>query len=354
MGAVLINHDTQIEEKQSEETTDSPAGHGLWKYCTPAQCRDFILSLNLTGSMRLSSEKQLALLYGLSNHTEDHYAKKKIPKRNGGFRTLYTPDPLLKYVQRQILRKVLVQFPVSGCACAYRSGASTRDNALPHVGKEKILKLDIHDFFGSISYISVCQHAFPGTIFPPQVQTLLASLCCYDSMLPQGAPTSPYISNLVMKPFDRYMEEWCRQRDISYTRYCDDMTFSGSFDARKVTAKVRAFLLRLGFELNEKKTRIITQSGRQEVTGLVVNDHIQVSKAYRRRLRQEWYYIRKYGLKGHLARINYSNTEEAYLASFSGKVNHVLQCCPEDAYFQEIKLALQSRTDTRTDAATYH
>ena len=343
MSAVLMNDDTQIEKKQSEEAADAPAGHGLWKYCTAAQCRYFILSLKLTGSMRLSAEKQLALLYGLSNHPEDHYTKKKIPKRQGGFRTLYTPDPLLKYVQRQILRRVLVQFPVSGCACAYRSGGSTRANAIPHVGKEKILKLDIHDFFASISYISVCQRAFPGTIFPPQVQTLLASLCCYDSMLPQGAPTSPYISNLVMKPFDGYMEEWCRQRGISYTRYCDDMTFSGSFDAREVTAKVRAFLLCLGFELNEKKSRLITQGGRQEVTGLVVNDHVQVSKAYRRRLRQEWYYIRKYGLKGHLARINYNNTEEAYLASFSGKINHVLQSCPEDAYFQEIKLALRSR-----------
>ena len=316
------------------------AGSGLWKYCTPEQCREFILSLDLTGNMRLSDGKKLALLYGLSNHPQEHYLIKKIPKNHGGYRTLYVPDPVLKYVQRRILRRVLSQFPVSPCACAYHSGASVQANALPHTGKEKILKLDIHDFFGSISYISVCQHAFPGALFPPQVRTLLANLCCYDSMLPQGAPTSPYISNLVMKPFDGYMEKWCLARGIGYTRYCDDMTFSGSFNTREVTDKVRSFLLRLGFELNEKKTRVITRGGRQEVTGLVVNDHVQVSKAYRRRLRQEWYYIRKYGLKGHLERINYSKTEETYLASFSGKVNHVLRSCPEDACFRKIKQEL--------------
>ena len=225
----------------------------LWKYCTKEQCEEFLLSLNLTGSLRLSDGKRLALLYGLANHTEDHYTLRKIPKRSGGVRILQEPDSLLKYIQRQILHRILSQFPVSGCARAYIKGVSLRDNALPHTGKEKILKLDIHDFFGSLSFIQVYQRAFPGTLFPPSVRALLTSLCCLDSALPQGAPTSPCISNLVMKPFDDYMESWCLERQISYTRYCDDMTFSGSFTPAEVINKVKPFLLRMGFELNEKK-----------------------------------------------------------------------------------------------------
>ena len=352
MGAVLINHDTQIEEKQSEETTDSPAGHGLWKYCTPAQCRDFILSLNLIGSMRLSSEKQLALLYGLSNHTEDHYAKKKIPKRNGGFRTLYAPDPLLKYVQRQILRKVLVQFPVSGCACAYRSGASTRDNALPHVGKEKILKLDIHDFFGSITSSSVYGLAFPGTVFPPQVRGLLTSLCCLRGRLPQGSPASPAISNLVMRPFDEHMGLWCRERNIRYSRYCDDMTFSGSFDAGEVIRKVSGFLSERGMRLNWKKTGVYGKNCRQEVTGLTVNEKVQLPKELRRQLRMECYYCRRFGTESHMERLGLaeSESEEHFLMRLLGRLEYALSVSPgakefeqEREYFREQLKALRER-----------
>ena len=309
----------------------------LWKYCTDEQCKNFLLSMKLTGNIRLSDEKCLALLYGLSNHAEDHYTLRKIPKRTGGFRILHEPDPLLKYIQRQILRRVLSQLPVSECARAYVSGISLRENALPHVGKEKILKLDIHDFFGNISYIQVYQHAFPETLFPPSVRTLLTNLCCLDSTLPQGAPTSPCISNLVRKPFDDYMRDWCRKRQISYTRYCDDMTFSGSFDTHETIHKVSSFLLRLGFELNGKKTFICTRSRRQEVTGLIVNDHVQTSREYRRELRKEWHYIRKYGIKEHLKHIRFEGTPDEYLSGFSGRVAHVLASNPDDTFFLEIK-----------------
>ena len=109
----------------------------LWKYCTDEQCKNFLLSMKLTGNIRLSDEKCLALLYGLSNHAENHYTLRKIPKRTGGFRILHEPDPLLKYIQRQILRRVLSQLSVSECARAYVSGISLRENALPHVRKRK-------------------------------------------------------------------------------------------------------------------------------------------------------------------------------------------------------------------------
>lgn len=322
--------------------------HDLWKYCTKEQCRQFLLSLNLTGELCHTDEKRLALLYGLSNHAEEHYTLRKIPKRNGGSRTIYEPDFSLKYVQKQILRHVLEQFPVSDCACAYRKGIRLTENARPHVGKEKLLKLDIEDFFENITYISIYQHVFPGTLFPPPVRTLLTSLCCYDSILPQGAPTSPYISNLVMKPFDDSMESWCRPRSISYTRYCDDLTFSGSFDAGSLIRKVSAFLTRMGFQVNREKTKVCTRSSRQEVTGLTVNDQVQVPKEYRRQLRQEWYYIRKYGPEEHLSRRGLLPESAApqshaagYLHRFAGKVAYVLQASPEDSEFLRIQKELR-------------
>lgn len=307
----------------------------IWKYCDKNHSREFLLSLNLTGNLNLTKEKQLSLLYGLSNHTEEHYQKIQIPKRNGAWRTLYVPDSLLKYVQKQILHKVLTQLPVSYCASAYKKGCSLKKNAAPHTGKSIVLKLDILDFFGNITYISVYQHAFPGELFPPPVRTLLAHLCCYRDFLPQGAPTSPYISNLVLFPFDRYMERWCKNQNITYTRYCDDLTFSGSFEPEAVIRKVSSFLLRMGFEINPKKMKICPQGQRQIITGIVVNEKTQVPKTYRRNLRQEIYYIEKFGLSEHLAHIHLDLTPEKYLEHLKGKLRYVLQINPQDREFQE-------------------
>lgn len=307
----------------------------IWKYCDKSQAREFLLSLGLTGKLNLSEEKQLSLLYGLSNHAEEHYRKVQIPKRNGACRTLYVPDSLLKYIQKQILHRVLMQFSVSSCASAYRKGVSLKKNAVPHVGKPAVLKMDISDFFGNITFISVYQHAFPKELFPPSVRTLLTHLCCYRDFLPQGAPTSPYISNLVLLPFDQYMEKWCKSRSIAYTRYCDDLTFSGNFEPEMVIRKVSSFLLRMGFEINPQKTKICRQGQRQIVTGISVNEKAQAPKAYRRILRQEIYYIEKFGVAEHLKRTQSALTPEKYLEGLKGKIRYVLQINPEDREFQE-------------------
>ena len=104
----------------------------IWKYCNKSHTREFLLSLGLTGKLNLPEEKQLSLLYGLSNHAEEHYQKVQIPKRNGTWRTLYVPDSLLKYIQKQILHKILMQFPVSSCASEYKKGCALKENAAPH------------------------------------------------------------------------------------------------------------------------------------------------------------------------------------------------------------------------------
>lgn len=187
----------------------------------------------------------------------------------------------------------------------------------------------------------VYQCVFSGEYYPPAVRTLLTRLCCYRDYLPQGAPTSPMISNLVMFSFDQYMGKWCEEREICYTRYCDDMTFSGKFDVREVKQKVRNYLQVLGFELNLKKTKVLKQYNRQSVTGIVVNEKVQVSKTYRRDVRQAVYYCGKYGVQEHLHRTGaqmwLQKGEERYLQHLMGKVNYILQVNPEDCTFQEVR-----------------
>lgn len=310
--------------------------NGLWKYCSSKQETEFLLSLDLAGELTASRGKQAALLYALSNHAEDHYRRVRIPKKSGGYRTLDVPDHLLKSVQKRILTQILEQLPVSPCARAYRKGIPLLENAQPHTGKRCVLKLDIRDFFGSITYLSVYSLAFPGEFFPPAVRTLLAHLCCLHDSLPQGAPTSPYISNLVMAPFDRYMSGWCGARSITYTRYCDDLTFSGDFNPDQVKSTAEGFLLRLGFELNPDKTGFFSSSRRQEVTGIVVNDRPHLSKSYRRKLRQEWYFLKKYGAEDHLRHMSSPLPPEKYLQSFEGRVRYVLSIDPGDREFADM------------------
>lgn len=324
----------------------------LWKYCTREHCRKLLTEFQLFGEMNWSEERQIACLYALSNHISDHYRTAVIPKQDCTCRKLCIPDTLLKLVQRNILHHILDGLPVSSYATAYRKGVTILNNVSCHTGQEKILKLDIHDFFGSIPFILVYQSVFHSDRFPPSVGTLLTHLCCYNGCLPQGAPASAAISNLVMKPFDEYMGNWCEERKITYTRYCDDMTFSGSFEAYKVKNKVRSFLKVIGFELNEKKTKLLLAGQRQAVTGIVVNEKPQVSKEYRKKLRQEVYYCLKFGAASHMEHMNPHESgskegAERYLQQLLGKINFILQVNPQDEYFRAARERLRKNQNEK-------
>ena len=166
---------------------------------------------------------------------------------------------------------------------------------------------------------------------------LLTYLCTYDEHLTQGSPTSAYISNLVMKSFDEVLGKWCEEKNINYTRYSDDMTFSGDFNPTEVITKVRQMLLKLGLQLNNDKIHVVDKSHNQSVTGIVVNEKVQVSSNYRRKIRQEIYYIKKFGLNSHLHRIKYSGNERAYLNQLYGKILYVLQINSSDLEFDEYR-----------------
>lgn len=313
----------------------------LWKYCTAKHCNDLLLSMHLLEPLEMTAGKQLACLYALSNHPEQHYRTLRLPKHDGSFRRIDAPDFLMKTVQSNLLRHFLEQQPVSPYAAAYHKHAAPAAHARLHVQSKRLLKLDVKDFFPNITFPMVRQHAFPGRLLPPAVGILLASLCCLRETLPQGSPASPYISNLIMRPFDDYMGGWCEEQEIRYSRYCDDMTFSGDFDCEMVLHKVKGFLSAMGFTLNEKKTHIAVAGQRQTVTGVVVNEKPQVSRAYRKKIRQEIYYCQTYGLKSHLIHSGINASPAAYLHTLLGKINWVLAVNPEDDEFSGYRIQIK-------------
>ena len=269
-------------------------------------------------------------LYAVSNNLKGHYRKVLIPKKSGGYRKLSVPDEVMKRIQRQISDVLLIHMPISRYAKAYRFGSTTMKNARLHVGKPVVLKLDILHFFDSIRYSDMKDKVFPAEIYAENIRILLAMLCYYKDFLPQGAPTSPAITNILMYKFDETVGTWCQERGIAYTRYCDDMTFSGDFAPAEAIWFVRQELRKMGFLLNEQKTRIQRSGQQQTVTGIVVNEKMSIPADYRRKLRQELYYCRKFGIQEHLQKMGLEISEDAYRMQLMGRVNYVLQLSPED------------------------
>ncbi|MGI6264078.1 MAG: reverse transcriptase domain-containing protein [Acutalibacteraceae bacterium] len=281
-------------------------------------------------------------LFALTRTIDRQYRVVSLPKKNGGARLLHVPGGQLKSVQRIILRRILWTLPVSSYATAYAPGRTLRQGAAPHVGKRYLLKLDITGFFDNIRFSQVYGAAFSTHRFPRQIGAMLTSLCCHEDVLPQGAPTSPALSNLVMRRFDDYVGEWCAQRGVSYTRYCDDMTFSSDKPLYGVYQKVRYLLEKMGFSLNEDKTRFVTNTCRQTVTGLTVNEKVTVDRQYKRQLRQEVYYALKNGAANAVAyagRAAFFGEEgvdvHRYRAHLLGRVRYVLQVEPDNVWFEQ-------------------
>ena len=300
-------------------------------------------------------QEHLALLVGfdyyccllsISNEPDVFYKRYEIPKRNGGIRIIEEPYPVLKEIQTWILKTILEPASlknVSPVAKAFMPGKNLRGNARFHKQQNVVIALDLHDFFGSIKSISVYQ-LFRRIGYNKSVSMMLTKLCTFKNALPQGAPTSPMLSNLIFYELDKKIFRYCQARDIRYTRYADDMTFSGEcISISHLISYVKMLVGTKHFKLNEEKTNIMGRGSCQKVTGIVVNEKIQVSKSYRDKIRQEVYFCIKYGVSNHMRKIklpDWISTPKIYLHHLMGKVNYVLQINPKDRKFLEYRRCL--------------
>lgn len=276
-------------------------------------------------------------LYTVSNSIHKHYRKHILSEKNGKKRVLYIPSETLKHIQRKITDVLLAQMEVSPYATAYRPCCGPSVNASVHVGQPYLLKLDIRHFFDSISFSAVKKYAFPAEKYSENIRTLLTLLCTYNDVLPQGAPSSPAISNLVMKKFDDIIGPLCDRKGIRYSRYCDDMTFSGSFDPEEIIAFVKNELKEMHLLLNDRKTHFLRPGQKKTVTGYVINEKLNVSSDYKRKLRQEMYYSMKYGIRSHLQHTDSKVPAGTYVLSLLGRVNFVLSAEPNNPEFSEYR-----------------
>jgi RNA-directed DNA polymerase len=262
---------------------------------------------------------QLATLLGFASYQDlsalvypaPKYSVFGLAKRGGGYRTIFAPRAKLKNVQRKLAAAFYELDNSRPAAHGFRVGRSIASNATAHLGKQYVFNLDLENFFPSIHFgrIRGLFQAAPFNFAPP-LAAVLARLCTYRGILPQGAPTSPVLSNFVCRSMDGNLQALAKQNYATYTRYADDLTFSFSRKRRdqlppsivrdaghvEAGAELELAIQKNGFKVNKSKTRLRSRHARMEVTGLTVNDRVNVRRSFVDEIRGALHAWEKYGL----------------------------------------------------------
>ena len=258
--------------------------------------------------LEIPRQKLSYILY--VKHVDEMYTSFQIPKKNGDFRNINVPTEDLKKLQKK-LSELLWECQKeirknngidSNISHAFEKEKSIITNATIHRNRRIVLNIDLEDFFGSIHFGRVKGFFEKNRDFKlsPEVATIIAQLACYRGVLPQGAPSSPIITNLICNMIDIRLLKIATKYKVNYTRYADDLTFSTNnkpfLDKQsEFLSEVTKEIERSGFKVNNKKTRILFRDSRQEVTGLIVNEKISVNRKYYKKSRAMAYQLYKSG-----------------------------------------------------------
>ena len=286
-------------------------------------CLPVLLTVNqLIEFLHIQSTAQLGWLLRATDKNNGPYGTFTIPKRDGSARTICAPRATLRMVQRRILDNILAPVAIHKAAHGFVRGRSTVSNARAHVGANLIIKFDLENFFPTVNYRRVVgmfaslgypagQCKFSSTPTSTWVSGTLARLCCYtederkwgSGYTPQGAPTSPMITNILCRRMDTRLTGLAKSFAGVYTRYADDMTFSFRGDEPSI-GKFRWWVTQIcdqeGFKIKDSKFRVVRRSQRQTVTGLVVNDVVRIPREDRRRIRAILHNCQRHGLESQL------------------------------------------------------
>lgn len=273
------------------------------------------------------------LFYCNPNHTKNRYKEFRIRKKTGGFRTITAPKTKTFRMILSALNEIFKTFYTpSKYAMGFAEGRSVVDNAGIHKNQNYVYNIDLKDFFPSITQARVWKRLqLPPLSLPQKIANAVAGLCCMKTttkdadgnevvryVLPQGAPTSPIITNMICDNLDRRLAGVAKRFNLKYSRYADDITFSSQHnvyqEGGEFLTELNRIITQQGFAINEKKTRLQKRGMHQEVTGLTVNEKINVSQKYVRDIRNILYIWEKYGIEV---------AEQKFKAKYKAEKGHV-------------------------------
>ena len=270
--------------------------------------------------------------------TQFFYRTFYIPKKYGGEREILAPYPTLLLIQYWIYENILKNITIHKCAHAFTGNKSIITNSWLHVGQDEILKIDLKDFFPSISFNRII-YFFRSIGYANNVSYYLARLCTYSDYLPQGAPTSPILSNIIARKLDNRLFKLSQNFGLKYSRYADDIVFSGRKIPVKFIEYINAIIHDEGFEINNKKTKLYRNGNKKIITGIVVDSEtIKIPREYKRELKQTLNYVLKYGFDSHVSKKKIRDIH--YLERILGQVNFWLQVEPNNEFAKKAKIYL--------------
>lgn len=266
----------------------------------------------------------------LTRSPESNYREFEIPKRRGGMRTISVPSATMLECQQWVDWFILRKSDIHPSAHGYVTGKSNITNALVHLGKKEVLKLDIKDFFGSLG-IGLVVRYFAGLGYPRKVAFLLSRLCTAYEQLPQGAASSPQLSNVLMFGIDKSLEAFASSNGLTYTRYVDDITLSGDKVSDKHIRQVASILSILDLELNEDKT--IFQRGRKKIiTGVSIGSgKPKLPRTMRRSYKNMAFHFLKNSENS-----NFSSRDPVYCERVLGRLTYWSAVEPENFQVREL------------------
>ena len=298
----------------------------------------------ISRAINVDVRKVTYIAYGINE--ENKYTTFEIPKKNGSKRIINKPIPILDWLQKKLKRYLEQFYKRKNCSFGFEYGLSIKNNAEQHTKKRLILNIDISNFFNSINFGRVygllLKHPFN---FDKKASACIAKILTHKNCLPQGASTSPLISNMISRRLDSKLMKLAEDTKSHYTRFVDDITFSTNLEKFNKKILIHGHLQNVelgwelatiisdeGFRINNNKSRLLNDYTRKEVTGITVNKFPNVRRNYINSIFGMIHAWNKYGLKSsnnrYLARINVAgdskdNQNDLFRAVVIGKINHV-------------------------------
>ena len=262
------------------------------------------------------------LLTWLGKTKSSHYSTFSIPKRDGSYRQIFNPDQILRVAQYKLLHNVLEHIKVPDYIYAFEREKSIPKMALVHVNKKIVISVDIKDFFHSIKQSNV-KSMMDELGFGEKAARTISELCTYKFFVPQGALTSPKISNLIAaRTFGPVLKRYCDEKGFAITIYADDVTISSDspdVPVKEVLQFLTSTISGFGFRVNKAKTKVMSRKTRQYVCGVVVNEKTNLKKYERQRLRAIVHNVTKNGINAEAERCQMS--PDKFVSVIQGKLN---------------------------------
>lgn len=276
---------------------------------------------------------QSTLVASILASQASYYRQFQLRKKRGGVRIINVPYPSLDALQKKIHLYLNKRFEPSEPVYAYVRGKNAIEHAKQHINSKELLTLDIIDFFGCIT----SKRVLTGLInigINSAIASIITSLCCLHDKIPQGSSASPVLSNIIFHPIDKRLHSLAIKFNLVYSRYADDLVFSGEIIPNKFKNYVREILMDYHFIINEEKTKLKKQNSKKIITGVsITNGIMKCPKKFKRELRKDIFILEKNVTNLSIIRPLDPLIYERTL----GKINYLLQIEPNNEFYKRKK-----------------